>query len=103
MKTGDKLYSFFTGKMKEVTFISEGLSDPSCKETVYFCRDADGRKFQCSKDLYAKTKAEAIQCHLKDLEDALPELKASVKTARESVKDAVAAIKNAKKLLRENS
>ena len=81
MKHGDKLYDYRCGTMRTFTFISEGLSDPTCKETVYFCETNQGAKFQVSKDYYWKTEYEAIQAYLSECHEALPDARESIKNA----------------------
>jgi hypothetical protein len=58
--------------LETVTFIEEGLSEPSCTVTTYLMRETNGRRFRCSKEMYVTTAKEAWQRHLESCQQSLP-------------------------------
>lgn len=81
---GDKLYDCFTGSLRTVTFVSQGLAEGASVPT-YILREASGRKFRCAIDMFLPTEREAYQRYLDNCKQAIPGMRKQITELNESL------------------
>lgn len=82
MQRGDKLYSYWNGQLRVVTFLEESLAAPECGTPTYLCREPDGRRFRCSREMYCKTEAEALARYLDQCRESLAGTRRTLEAAK---------------------
>lgn len=85
MQRGDKLYSYWNGQLRTVTFLEESLAAPECGTPTYLCREPDGRRFRCSREMYCKTEAEALARYLDQCRESLTGTRKNLAAAQEAI------------------
>ena len=97
-KRFDLFYNYIGGKLEIVTFLEEGLSDPSCQTTTYLMQGKSG-KFRCSKDMYCPTALQAYLECLDECKEAVPLMLETIKDAVEHLEQNLIEIKNLEALI----
>lgn len=99
MQRGDKLYKCWNGTLETMTFLEEGLADPSCTVETYLLRRPDGRKVRCSKAMYLATPQAAYERYLDECREAVPTMRAYIAEQEQRLRECEAEIVRVQALL----
>jgi|WetSurMetagenome_2_1015567.scaffolds.fasta_scaffold01858_17 hypothetical protein len=98
-RKGDPLYNYWNGKWEVVTFLEEGLSSPKCTVKTYLCATDDGRRFRCSKEMYATSQSEALKRALIDRQAEFRTLTPMLQNLEKNIQEVKADIKRIEGML----